>query len=90
VFKLTPNGVLTTLVAFTGNNVAQPYATLILGRDGDFYGTTPAGIRGNDSARGISYPATIFKITSAGVLNHPRLFHYGQWHESRGRIGGRE
>ena len=36
VFKVTTNGTLTTLVSFTGNNGANPYAALTLGTDGKF------------------------------------------------------
>ena len=44
VFKLTPGGVLTTLVEFTGtagsNKGGYPIAGLVQGSDGNFYGTT--------------------------------------------------
>ena len=44
VFKLTPGGVLTTLVEFTGttgsNKGSCPCAGLVQGSDGNFYGTT--------------------------------------------------
>ena len=44
VFKLTPGGVLTTLVDFTGttgsNKGRYPMAGLVQGGDGNFYGTT--------------------------------------------------
>jgi uncharacterized repeat protein (TIGR03803 family) len=60
VFKMTPAGVLTTLVAFSGANGANPYAALIQGSDGNFYGTTYFG--------GSSNNGTVFKMTPAGVL----------------------
>jgi len=53
VFKVTNNGVLTTLVSFTGSNGANPSAALALGRDGALYGTTET---------------TVFKVTTDGVL----------------------
>src|SRR5438445_13328133 len=43
VFKVTTNGVFTTLVSFTGPNVANPQAWLVLGNDGNLYGTTSLG-----------------------------------------------
>jgi len=63
VFRITSTGAFTTLVSFnSGNNIdgANPYAGLIQGLDGYFYGTTYAG--GSQSL------GTIFKITSQGLL----------------------
>ncbi len=64
VFKMTPAGVLTTLVEFTGdgasNKGAYPFAGLVPGSDGNFYGTTALG--------GASDSGTVFKMTLAGVL----------------------
>src|SRR5205814_1760118 len=64
VFKMTPAGVLTTLVQFTGNGAtnkgANPHAALVRGTDGNFYGTTSAGGAGNFG--------TVFKMTPFGVL----------------------
>jgi uncharacterized repeat protein (TIGR03803 family) len=60
VFKMTPAGVLTTLVYFNNTNGAGPMAGLCLARDGSFYGTTA---RGGDYDKG-----TVFKITSDGTF----------------------
>ena len=64
VFKLTPAGVFTTLVSFTGTGGAAkgslPQAELLVGSDGNFYGTTYSGGAGDFG--------TIFKLTPAGVL----------------------
>jgi uncharacterized repeat protein (TIGR03803 family) len=60
VFKMTPAGALTTLVAFNGTNGANPRAGLVQGNDGNFYGTT--------AGSGASDRGMIFKITSAGEL----------------------
>jgi uncharacterized repeat protein (TIGR03803 family) len=43
VFQITTNGVLTTLASFSGTNGANPQASLTLGTDGDYYGTTYSG-----------------------------------------------
>lgn len=64
VFKVTPAGVLTTLANFNASTTgASPYASLVQGTDGNFYGTTGAG--GDAQNDG-----TIFKITPAGVLTN--------------------
>ncbi len=64
VFKMTPAGVLTTLVNFTGttglNLGSTPLSGLVEGGDGNFYGTTSTGGTGNFG--------TVFKVTPAGVL----------------------
>ena len=44
VFKMTPDGTLTTLVSFDRTNGAFPEAALIKGSDGNLYGTTFTGI----------------------------------------------
>jgi MYXO-CTERM domain-containing protein len=62
VFKITPAGVLTTLYSFGGTtDGALPDAPLVVGIDGNFYGTTVAGGDSNNDG-------TIFQITPAGVL----------------------
>ena len=60
VFKVTTNGVLTTLVNFNNTNGAKPNASLTLGADGNFYSTTWGG--------GSSDKGTVFKVTTNGVL----------------------
>jgi uncharacterized repeat protein (TIGR03803 family) len=60
VFKVTTNGVLTTLVSFANTNGAYPRAALTLGNDGNFYGTTSQGGSGG--------LGTVFQVTTKGVL----------------------
>ncbi len=60
VFRMTPAGVLTTLVSFTGANGSNPQTSLVLGSDGNFYGTTNYGGSAGDG--------TVFRMTPAGVL----------------------
>ncbi len=60
VFQMTPGGVLTTLVSFTGTNGSQPVAGLIQGSNGLLYGTTVLG--------GASNLGTVFQMTTAGAL----------------------
>jgi uncharacterized repeat protein (TIGR03803 family) len=66
VFKISTNGVLTTLYSFTGyNDGASPKAGLVQGRDGYFYGTTSGGGTKNLWSGG---GGTVFKISTNGVL----------------------
>ena len=89
VFKITPNGTLTTLYAFgtvTTNAVvpidgSNPQAGLIQGSDGNFYGTTFAGGT-NTNELASSYNSgefngygTVFKINTNGVLT--TLYAFG-------------
>jgi uncharacterized repeat protein (TIGR03803 family) len=67
VFKITPAGVLTTLYAFSSGDGASPFGTLVLGTDGNFYGTTVGGGH-NSNCDGLDTCGTVFKITPAGVL----------------------
>jgi uncharacterized repeat protein (TIGR03803 family) len=60
VFKITPGGTFTTLYSFAGTDGANPWAGLVQGTDGNFYGTTAYG--------GASSVGTVFKITSGGTL----------------------
>jgi uncharacterized repeat protein (TIGR03803 family) len=72
VFSMTPAGVLTTLVQFTGiegdNLGGAGTAAMVQGSDGNFYGTTSSG--------GIDDDGTVFKMTPGGVLT--TLFDFGE------------
>ena len=64
IFKITPTGALTILYSFSGSDGSHPAGALVIGQDGDFYGTTSDG--GNAACtRGCG---TVFRITEAGVL----------------------
>ncbi len=60
VFRVTTNGVVTTLVSFNNNNGALPYAGVVLGQDGNLYGTTSQG--------GANGYGTVFRMTTSGLL----------------------
>jgi uncharacterized repeat protein (TIGR03803 family) len=66
VIRITPSGTLTSLYSFCKQSACPdgqyPVSTLVLGMDGDFYGTTQNG--------GIYNPlyGTIFKVSSSGAL----------------------
>ena len=75
IFKITPNGALTTLYDFCSRaNCAdgeRPSEGVVQGTDGNFYGTTSAGGQEPDQCSGL-LPGigcgTVFKITPAGRL----------------------
>jgi len=60
VFKITPEGTLTTLIDFDGPDGSGPWAGLVQGGDGHFYGTTRGG--------GSEGSGTVFRITPGGML----------------------
>ena len=72
VFKITTSGTLTTLYSFCAlsgcpdGSVPSFYSSLILGSDGNFYGTTTTG--------GSSNYGTIFKITPGGAFTSLHSF----------------
>jgi uncharacterized repeat protein (TIGR03803 family) len=71
VFKITPQGALTTIYNFCSQpNCAdgkEPLSGVVLGTDGNFYGTASAG--------GASGDGTVFQITSSGVLTTLHSFN---------------
>jgi uncharacterized repeat protein (TIGR03803 family) len=71
VFKITPSGTLTTLYSFCAKSKcadgSAPYAGLLLGTNGNFYGTTEAG--------GAHGQGTVFKITPRGTLTTLHSFN---------------
>jgi uncharacterized repeat protein (TIGR03803 family) len=70
IFKITTNGGLNSLYSFTGGgDGADPQAGLILGSDGNFYGTTASG--------GASQQGTVFQISASGALNNLYSFTGG-------------
>ena len=68
VFKVTTNGMLTTLISFNNANGALPEAALTLGTDGNFYGTTTQG--------GSYGYGTVFIMTTNGILTTLVSFNY--------------
>ncbi len=67
VFKVTGGGNFTILHAFDLTDGGNPYAGLVLGKDGNFYGTTSNGGKGGYG--------NVFKITTAGVLTSLHSFN---------------
>jgi uncharacterized repeat protein (TIGR03803 family) len=72
VFKISTNGVLTSLHSFTGDDGLYPYAGLVKGSDGYFYGTTIQTYIGGSYGFG-----TVFKISTNGALTSLYFFTGG-------------
>ena len=72
VFKITPEGTLTTLHSFDGTDGFGPTAGLVEATNGNFYGTTagdPLGFCSDISC------GTVFKITASGTLTTLHSFN---------------
>jgi len=67
VFKVTTNGVFTTLATFKDSNGSIPYAGLLLGADGFFYGAAAIG--------GTYEDGTFFKMATSGALTTETTFN---------------
>jgi uncharacterized repeat protein (TIGR03803 family) len=61
LFKFTTNGAFTTLYALNFTDGSYPAAGLVLGTDGNFYGTTEQG--------GPNDYGTVFRMTPSGVVS---------------------
>jgi len=76
VFKMTTGGSVTTLYSFCSQtnctDGATPYAGLVQGTDGNFYGTTIAG--GETTSYWFFGAGTIFKITPEGAFTTLHAF----------------
>jgi uncharacterized repeat protein (TIGR03803 family) len=80
VFKISASGALTSLYSFTGSHDgASPYAGLVQGSDGNFYGTTFAG--GTNGGNG-----TVFEISASGVFTS--LYAFTRGHDGANPYAG--
>jgi uncharacterized repeat protein (TIGR03803 family) len=66
IFRITPKGALITLYALNYTDGAYPFAGLLQGSDGNFYGTTYTGF-------GVTN-GTVFSITPGGTLSNLVVF----------------
>jgi uncharacterized repeat protein (TIGR03803 family) len=83
VFQINPNGALTSIYSFTGgNDGANPYAALVQGSDGNFYGTTEFG--------GTNGYGTVFQISPKGSYHSLYSFqgHAGGAYPYAGLVQG--
>ena len=71
IFRVTKTGVFATMHEFSGEDGSGALAGLVLGADGNFYGTTARG--GTD----LQFGGTAFRITPAGVLTTLHNFYDG-------------
>src|ERR1035437_5987614 len=69
VFRISPSGTYTSLYSFAGSpsDGQLPFAGLVQGSDGNFYGTTYYG--------GTNYDGTVFRISPSG--NETNLYSFG-------------
>jgi uncharacterized repeat protein (TIGR03803 family) len=73
VFKISPTGVFTTLHSFSGDDGDRPQQGLLVGQDGNIYGTTTGG-GGNGTC---DFPTitvvkgcgTVFKVSPSGMVS---------------------
>ncbi len=72
VIMITPNGVLTRLHSFDRSDGQEPLGELVLGDDGNFYGTTSGSPLGAlNCANGCG---TVFRISPDGVFTNLHTF----------------
>jgi len=76
VFRITPGGAYTILYSFAGHPTdgAHPYAGLVQGSDGNFYGTT---FDGGTSANCDSGCGTVFRVSPSG--SYTILYSFGSY-----------
>ncbi|HEX5222614.1 MAG TPA: choice-of-anchor tandem repeat GloVer-containing protein [Verrucomicrobiae bacterium] len=65
IFRLTTNGVLTTVASFDGLNGKSPNGGLIEANDGNFYGTCEEG---GSNGENFEWMGTVFRMTPSGVI----------------------
>ena len=70
IFRMTPDGTLTTLVFFDGTNGSSP-SSILQGDDGNFYGTTSGILFGDLPA----HWGTVFQMTPDGTLTTLAFFN---------------
>jgi uncharacterized repeat protein (TIGR03803 family) len=93
VFQMTPGGTLTTLYDFCGQagcSDAYNPGGLVLGRDGNFYGTTPLGgdVACVDNPYNLPCGGTVFQITPEGTLTTLHRFIGIDGNEPSGVVQG--
>ena len=76
VFRISPSGSYSNLYSFGSvtNDGADPYAGLVQGSDGNFYGTTYGG--GTSTNCSIYGCGTVFRISPSG--NYTNLYSFGR------------
>jgi uncharacterized repeat protein (TIGR03803 family) len=86
VFRMTPSGVLASLLSFNVANGDLPYAGLVLGNDSNFYGTT---YQGGAAGRGTAFRISRWRPCRGGTASRQRWEllrhdlqrrHFRLWH----------
>src|SRR5271154_110718 len=81
-FEITPEGMLSTLYSFCSQTSCAdgigPGGALVLGTDGNFYGTPPSG--------GVPTDGTVFNITPTGTLTTLHTFDGTDGIDPRGAL----
>jgi uncharacterized repeat protein (TIGR03803 family) len=72
VYKIKPSGAFIVLHTFDGTDGSNPYAPLVQGTDGNFYGSAGADLNAATPGGG-----TVFTITPWGKLTGRLFFSYG-------------
>ena len=75
IFRLTPDGTLTTIHSFAGPDGANPVAELFQANDGNFYGTTQYGGAGFTSKFVNGY-GSVFQCRPDGTVTMLHSFSY--------------
>ena len=91
VFMMTPAGIVTILHAFAGgqSDGSRPRTPLVLGSDGNFYGTTEYGGCLSLCGPFVIGPGTVFRITPDGGFTLLHAFAEGSiWDLSCGSDPG--
>jgi len=79
VYRISPDGKFKTIYAFDGISGGNPQAPLVLGTDGNFYGTTAKGGKSiQNCAPNNGTCGTVFKITPTGKVTF--LYKFDQTH----------
>ncbi|HKU28228.1 MAG TPA: choice-of-anchor tandem repeat GloVer-containing protein [Candidatus Sulfotelmatobacter sp.] len=81
IFKITPNGTLTTIYEFCGTDpcTREPLTGLALASDGNFYGTTyEGGLEGEGGCQGNVGCGTLFRVTPGGMLTVLHNFTFAE------------
>jgi uncharacterized repeat protein (TIGR03803 family) len=68
LFKMSPQGVFTSLHVFENTDGSYPYAPMTQASDGNFYGTTNSGGAYNNG--------TVYRITASGTLTTLHSFDF--------------